>query len=286
MVLYSAASIAALWVLMVSFRFGFHIKEWLVVTLAMWTPGLLSISWRLVFKEGFRDVGWRIGKGRYWAWAYFLPLGFGVASYGLALALQKATIFHGLAEQPMLGVVYFKVPWWFNDASVGVLLAQRLVAVALIGMLPSFLLALGEELGWRGYLLPRLVQTGCRRPVLMSSAVWAVWHLPLLLLTAYGHGPTSVVLHTVLILLLGAFIGWLRLVSGSVWVAAMAHASFNGFVQCFFAPSFVGNDTWLWVGDYGVLTLIPYGLLTAWVYWARAAHAGVPSDRPFNENTA
>jgi uncharacterized protein len=273
--LYCGATIAAFWLLMFSFRLGFHPPEWVALTAIMWMPGLLSTLWRVGFKEGFGDVGWRVGKGRYWAWAYILPLVFGVLSYGLALLLQKVTVDPRLAEQPMLDALYFKLRWFGDgDSEIG-MFSQRFVAVAIIGMVPGFFLALGEELGWRGYLLQRLLRTGWRYPVLLGALIWAVWHLPLLLLTGYGHGALSVMLHTVLILLFGVFIGWLRLASGSVWVAAMAHASFNGFVQSLFGVSFVGEKSWIWVGDYGVLILIPYGFLIAWLYRTRRVQAAI-----------
>ena len=286
MMLYCGAAIAAFWLLMFSFRLGFHPPEWLAVTVVMWVPGFLSVLWRLAFHEGFEDVGWRVGRGRYWAWAYVLPLVFGVLSYGLALLLRKVTIAPRLADQPMLYDVYYSLHWFAHSASNAALLTQRFVAVAIIGMVPSFFLALGEELGWRGYLLPRLVQTGWRYPIMLSAVIWAVWHLPLLLLTGYGHGALSVILHTILILLFGVFIGWLRFASGSVWVAAMAHASFNGFIQSFLGPSFVARDAWLWVGDYGVLVLIPYGFLTAWLYRSKRVRVALAGFRPFNDDAA
>ena len=273
--LYCGAAIAAFWLLMLSFRLGFRPPEWLALTCIMWIPGVLSIVWRLGFREGFGDVGWRFGEGRYWAWAYVLPLVFGILSYGLALVLQKVRVVPHLGEQPMLYAVYFKLHWFVDGASESAMFSQRFAAVAIIGMVPGFFLALGEELGWRGYLLQRLVQTGWSYPVLLSAVIWAVWHFPLLILTGYGHGPLSLMLHTLLILLLGTFIGWLRLASGSVWVAAMAHASFNGFVQSFLGVSFTGENSWIWVGDYGVLILIPYGLLIAWLYRTRRVHAAM-----------
>jgi hypothetical protein len=78
---------------------------------------------------------------------------------------------------------------------------------------------------------------------------------------------------TALTILFGVFIGWLRLISGSVFVASMAHASFNGFVQSFFGVSFVGERSWFWTGDYGIFVLIPYGFLVAWLYLTKRVQA-------------
>jgi hypothetical protein len=88
------------------------------------------------------------------------------------------------------------------------------------------------------------------------------------------------VMFTLLTVSFGVFIGWLRLASGSVFVAAMAHASFNGFVQSFYGTSFGADQEWFWIGDYGVLVLVPYLGLGAWLYWSQRLDSGLaPADR-------
>jgi membrane protease YdiL (CAAX protease family) len=273
--LYVAAVVTAAWLWFWILKLGLRIGEWVAITVLMWIPGLLSILFRVVFKEGFGDVGWRIGKARFWLWAYLGPLGLASFSIMLALLLGRVTLAPHLQDQTMLDAVFFKLSWPMPDASAVGLLGQRFLSVALIGMVPGFFCAFGEELGWRGYLLPRLMQSGWPHPLLLSGLVWGIWHFPFIMLTGYAHGAVtlSLFMFTLLTVLFGVFIGWLRLASGSVWVAAMAHASFNGFVQSFFGASFDADKAWFWIGDYGVLTLIPYGLLVAWLYWSRRVHA-------------
>jgi CAAX protease family protein len=273
--LYVAAVIAVAWLWLGSFRLGFRPPEWVAILVLMWIPGLLSFLFRVVFREGFADVGWRVGKLRFWAWAYLGPLTLATLSILVALGLGRVVLAPGLSEQTMLEAVVFKLSWLIPDSSSLGLLCQRFVSVAFIGMVPGFFCALGEELGWRGYLLPRLVRAGWPCPLLFSGLVWGIWHFPLFFLTGYGHGAVcaSLAMFTLLTVLFGVFIGWLRLVSGSVFVAAMAHGSFNGFVQSFFGVSFVGDGAWFWVGDYGALTLLSYAFLVAWLYGSRRVHA-------------
>jgi membrane protease YdiL (CAAX protease family) len=116
-----------------------------------------------------------------------------------------------------------------------------------------------------------LLQAGWPSPLLLSGVVWGIWHLPLFVLPGYAHGKLvlSLLMFTLLTALFGVFIGWLRLASGSVFVAAMAHTSFNSFVQSFFGVSFVGDGAWFLIGDYGLLTLISYGALVVWLYWSK-----------------
>ena len=71
--------------------------------------------------------------------------------------------------------------------------------------------------------------------------------------------------------------GWRRIPFGDAFqlafspallVAAMAHVSFNAFVQTLYGISFVGTNAWFIIGDYGVLTIVVYLLLTVWLYWS------------------
>jgi CAAX protease family protein len=280
--LYVTAVVIAAWLWMLSFKIGFHPPEWAAILVLMWIPGLVSIFFRVVLKEGFRDVGWSLGQGRHWALAYFCPLGLATLSFLVAFVFQKASVAQDLSEQPMVHLVFFKLPWLFPDSSTFSFLCQRFISVAVIGMVPGFIFAFGEELGWRGYLLTRLIQTGWPGPLVLSGLVWGIWHSPLLILTGYAHGAVtlSLFVFTLLTILFGVFIGWLRLISGSVFVASLAHASFNGFVQSFFGLSFAADDAWFWIGDYGAFVIVPYGLLVAWLYLSgrvRAALSGIGS---------
>ena len=58
-------------------------------------------------------------------------------------------------------------------------LAGRLALNAIVGVVVVSAMAIFEEIGWRAWLLPRLhARMGARRAVLITSAVWAAWHIP------------------------------------------------------------------------------------------------------------
>lgn len=113
---------------------------------------------------------------------------------------------------------------------IGALVALQLATMPLaagINLGP----ALGEELGWRGWLLPNLMPLGPIPAILISGVLWGAWHAPLILL-GYNYpgvpGWLGVSAMIAMCILIGALFGWLRLRSGSVWPAALAHAAFNG----------------------------------------------------------
>ena len=88
---------------------------------------------------------------------------------------------------------------------------------------------MGEELGWRGFLLRKLLPLGQWPALLISGVIWGIWHLPLVLMgqnypTLPVAGPFLMIGFTVL---MGIILGWLQLASRSVWVPALAHGTLN-----------------------------------------------------------
>jgi uncharacterized protein len=112
---------------------------------------------------------------------------------------------------------------------IGALVALQCVSIVLGGLINT-IPALGEELGWRGWLLPRLMPLGTVPALLISGVIWGVWHAPLVLL-GYNYpgvpGWLGVLAMCGMCVVVGGIFGWLRIASGSVWPAALAHGTFN-----------------------------------------------------------
>lgn len=125
-----------------------------------------------------------------------------------------------LAAQPGMGEL---------PVSTGTLIALQLATIPL-GAFLNLIPALGEELGWRGWLLPKLMPLGVVPAILISGVIWGLWHAPLILL-GYNYptapGWLGLTMMVGMCILVGAVFGWLRLRSGTVWPAALAHGAFN-----------------------------------------------------------
>lgn len=112
---------------------------------------------------------------------------------------------------------------------LGVIVAAQLLAVPVAAATVNAVAAFGEEIGWRGFLVPALRRYGTWPALLISGAVWGLWHAPIILL-GYNFGRTDitgVLLMTAGCVAWGVLLGWLRLRSGSVWPAVFAHAAVN-----------------------------------------------------------
>lgn len=137
----------------------------------------------------------------------------------------------------------------------GVEVSPWLVVVSQFVMMPlaaatiNAFLAFGEELGWRGFLVPALRRYGTFVALVVSGAVWGVWHAPLILL---GHNfgrtdLTGVLVMTGGCVAWGVLLGWLRLRSASVWPAVFAHGMMNaslGMTGLFFAAGTTFDPVW------------------------------------------
>ncbi|PPF35656.1 CPBP family intramembrane glutamic endopeptidase [Pseudoclavibacter sp. AY1H1] len=112
---------------------------------------------------------------------------------------------------------------------VVVLVLLQLVSIP-VGAFLNLIPALGEELGWRGWLLPKLLRLGTVPALLISGLIWGLWHAPLILL-GYNYvdapGWLGLTMMTGMCILVGAVFAWLRIRSESVWPAALAHGAFN-----------------------------------------------------------
>ena len=117
------------------------------------------------------------------------------------------------------------------DLPLTLLVPLMIVQAFTLGTLISSLAALGEEIGWRGYLMPLLTQRlGAPLATVAVGIVWGVWHAPLLLL-GYNYptlpGWQRLVWMSVFCTILAAVLGWGRARSGSVVPAAVGHGAVN-----------------------------------------------------------
>ncbi len=165
-----------------------------------------------------------------------------------------------------------KVPAGTPLPPTGVLIAAQAASIPVAAATVNAIAAFGEELGWRGFLVPALRRYGAWASLLISGVIWGLWHAPIILL-GYNFGRTDVtgvLLMTGGCVVWGVLLGWLRLRSGSMWPAVFAHGALNasaGMYVWFFAagtradPALIlplGVAGWI-VGAVLILVLIVTG---------------------------
>lgn len=133
----------------------------------------------------------------------------------------------------------------------GMAAGATMLAPGVTGWLPAAVLAMGgvfllygllEEIGWRGYLEPRLAALGVAavpRHALVGL-IWALWHIGYIVTTP-GYTPLAPALFWPLVLvaiIAMAFVhGWLRAQSGSVWPNVLLHGVGNAVAAPLIDPA-------------------------------------------------
>lgn len=168
-----------------------------------------------------------------------------------------------------IGVSYV-IYWIMHPETMKLTVDVRFFVMLIIGIPLSMVTALGEEIGWRGFLVPRLYkQVGLEKTLVFTSLLWAVWHLPLLASGVYMPGTLlgfKIPLFTIIIFSEGIMIGILTLKSKSVWPAALFHAAHNHFDQAIFGEATISNDKMYYVSETGVFTAIIVVILAIYMY--------------------
>ncbi len=204
----------------------------LTARLIMWCPAFSAFATCALFRIDLATLGWKWRPAKYEALAYFLPLLYAIPVYAFTwLTVKGSFAFESFAK----GMAE-SYGWPQSPHLVTFLLGIPILAT--LGVVGSLANALGEEIGWRGFLLPRLVgRFGFTLGCAISGSIWAVWHYPGLLWSDYNAGtnPRYALTCFTLMVIADAFImGWLRLKSGSLWPCALFHASHNLFIQAIF----------------------------------------------------
>jgi membrane protease YdiL (CAAX protease family) len=233
---------------------------------AMAVPALASVVARLVLHEGFAEIGWRLRDRKVLKYAglgLLLPIVVGSLAYGTAWAAGLAA-FRPDGSGPRVA-----------------LLAGGVVQAVIIVTLITWPLALGEEIGWRGYMLPRLIDAGVPHPLAASGVIWGCWHAPLVLGGIYYADSPSRLLAAALLIVSttagGVIYAWFWLDTGSIWPCVVLHAAWNAVIGGPFDEATHGHHAQLWVGESGILVTIVLVLLAVAVTRAHAARSRPPA---------
>lgn len=268
----------------------------------MWTPGVAALVVLALRREPPRTLGFEYTGAGPWVAAYLYPFAVIGACIALAYAIRAVTgtdVIHLSDQMPKMEM--------FGVEASGVTLAALRIVRTLLVMLPWLVLALayrhrlperlgpahhavrvglwaavfwfnpgpwwlppgniGEELGWRGWL----VRVWRDRPLIalaLSAAAWAAFHAPVVVLMEPLHSFVPAASFLLSIAAAAAALQALYLWSGSVWPPIIAHFAWNAWNPYILGnqygggPSVFGGEVWLINGE-GLLGLVVNLAITA-----------------------
>jgi uncharacterized protein len=242
-----------------------------------WCPGSAALLTCAIMRIDLVALGWNVRPWRWQILAYATPLAVCAVAYGIiwitglggfpnmkTVADLRDSL--GLGRLTTSEVILLWIPLWLTARSVR-----------------TFASSLGEAIGWSGLLGPCLAaRYGFTKAALITGAIWAIWHFPILLFSDYfdsASPPTWFALTCFVVQILGlsVIMLWLRLRSRSLWTGALLAASADVFNQLVFVPL---TEPRGWITAYAIdesgfmLPLVSAG--AALLFWLRRREVGQP----------
>ncbi len=237
----------------------------IVILGAMFVPAISALIVQIfILKKPLKDLGFRIGPKWMYLKTYLMIALVFFVNYGLTWAFiippdwTLASFLHQYAPGLNLPL----------PAPIMILLLSLItfILAPIVNMIP----ALGEEIGWRGFLLPALEPLGKVKAMVLSGVIWALWHTPMILILGFMYGRQAwpgVLIHFVTVTGFGIWMGYIWFKTRSTVLAAFMHATFNANAYGVWSIIFISGSK-LIIGAAGligaVLCLI-LGLLTVYV---------------------
>lgn len=210
--------------------YGGSIESMLIVSACMFMPAIGNVLTRLVTRQGFSDFKLAPkfkGNGKNYLYAYFvfiILIYLGVVVYYL--------IYRG--QFTLSGGIMYQSASAGEDLPLMQLIIS-IVTASVISPVINLIPTLGEEIGWRGYLLYGLKNScGSMKAVLLTGIIWGFWHAPMIAMghnygTAYpGYPAAGILLMVVFCVAIGVVESYLTLRTDSVLPAAVCHSAVNG----------------------------------------------------------
>jgi membrane protease YdiL (CAAX protease family) len=223
---------------------------------AMWAPALgRFVAQRTVDRDFTATLSlkrWGTTGAQVIAWPVVLPLAVYGAAYAVAWTVGRAQWSPGGGR-------------WTTGSQIVLNLVANL---AILGVVGTFA-ALGEEIGWRGYLQPRLDAAAVPYSVVVVSLAWTAFHTPLIVAAGYidtGNVWRSIALSAALDLVLAFIWAYESYRAHSLWPAVLFHSFHNTISQWLFPKFFLGGDNELWLGEGGGLPLAGYIIAAVALY--------------------
>jgi membrane protease YdiL (CAAX protease family) len=236
----------------------------------MWCPALATYLTCRILKLNFSLLPWRWGSTSDLTWSALIPIAYSAVAYILIWIIGGGNFYN----QEFVTDAAKQLGW--STLPDGVFIVLFVVVTGVIGMIGSMSTALGEEIGWRGFLVPRLMAytSSYTKTSLISGLIWAVWHYPLLIFGDYNNGAPAlygITCFTVLVVSISFVYTWFIIKTKSLWTGVLLHASHNLFVQGILGPLTLENEQSRYlVGEFGAV-LPAVTVVVAIYFWTKRA---------------
>lgn len=240
------------------------------IGMLMWSPGLAALVTMRMRGRPIANLPWLWGEWRFNRQGYILPVLYASIAYGLIWWLGFAGFGDAQAIQEWVSEI------GLESASETTVIVAMVALLATIGFLRALSMIVGEEIGWRGFLiweLRKVMPFG--RVCLVSGLIWSAFHWPLIFYFGDGNPFLQTAFFTIMIVSMSVMMTYLTFRSGSMWPAILFHGTHNIFILDFFTDVTTETDgTVFWAGEYGLMVALITSAFAA-VFWQKAKREGL-----------
>ncbi len=231
----------------------------------MWSPAVAAFLTLRIRGRSISSLPWQWGKWRYNCGAFLVPVLYVSAAYALIWAFGLG----GVPNEDTLAR-------WAKEAGLEGMSAPALITIMVlllgtVGCIRAMSTIVGEEIGWRGFLIWELRKVLPFGGIaLVSGVIWSFWHWPIVIYYGGGDPVVQMAIFTVTTTAMSTIMAYFTFKSESMWPAILFHAAHNVYLQKIFDPLTIkGENTALWTGENGLMIMTTTSLLALY-FWRRA----------------
>ena len=232
----------------------------------MFFPAISVLITRLITREGFKNAMLRFnlkGNVRYYLIGWFGPFVLTLVGTLLYFVIfpSEFTLTTYMAQMATLPVSP-KMFW--------IVQLLLMVVAPLLNLVPC----LGEEWGWRGYLLPKVAERMKFLPtMLLTGFIWGIWHAPIIVaghnygMSYPGYPWWGIIAMCVFCIVVGTLFSYVTLKAKSCWPAVFAHGMLNGTasIGVLFLANPMEYDHFIGPVPTGIIGGLAYVLVAIWL---------------------
>jgi uncharacterized protein len=236
----------------------------------MWSPAVAAFLTLRIRGRAISSLPWQWGDWRINCHAFIVPILYVLVAYTFIWTLGLG----GVPDGDTLTA-------WAQSAGLEGISNPALIAIMVlllgtVGCIRAMSTIVGEEIGWRGFLIWELRKVMPFSGVaIVSGFIWSIWHWPIVIYYGGGNPIIQMVDFTVMITAMSVIMTYFTFKSGSMWPAILFHAAHNVYLDKVFDPLTVKDDnTALWTGEYGLMMPAATSIF-AFYFWRKAKAEGM-----------
>lgn len=236
----------------------------------MLSPALATFITLKIRKRPISSLPWKMKDLKYLKLSYITPIFYVSIAYVLIWLFGFGNLINSDR------IVQWSDELGIDSSNETLVIVVMIFLLLTVGVVKNLGSTLGEEIGWRGFLIFELRKVmSFKALAIVSGIIWAVWHFPIIDLM-YGSSE-NLLLHmvafTIMIIGISVILAYFTFKSNSLWPAAVYHSVHNIYIQKICTPLTISNDTTIfWIDEYGFM--IPIITTVFAVFFWRKAEKG------------